>query len=202
MLVTIPRWNKPCCRRGPILFRRSRTHEARMNTHIVYAPQLGEGIREVTILSFLKQPGEQVEKDEPLLLVETDKAAMEIESPVAGIVDQFKVQPHDRVRVGLEMLSIRVKKENAETGQGGLAAVSEPPASLQNLVRQRETGFGAGVYRDDHQLPAARTDQQHAPFGKPCHSSPGSNIHRRHEDSEFSRRPIGPRRCKGMPSPP
>ena len=48
--------------------------------------QVGAGTKEGTIVEWLKREGDPVGKGEPLLLVETDKAVMEIESPVSGVL--------------------------------------------------------------------------------------------------------------------
>jgi hypothetical protein len=50
----------------------------------VIVPQLGEGLQEVRVMRFLKQPGERVARDEHIYEMETDKANVEVESPYAG----------------------------------------------------------------------------------------------------------------------
>ncbi len=52
----------------------------------ITVPQLGESVAEATVATWLKQKGETVNKDEPLLELETDKATMEVYAPVAGII--------------------------------------------------------------------------------------------------------------------
>lgn len=86
-----------------------------MNLFSLNAPQLGEGVKDVQVIAFLKNPGERVDKDEPLVLVETEKAAMEIESPVAGIVREFKVDPPSRIAVGNEIVTIEIVKKEARS---------------------------------------------------------------------------------------
>ena len=56
----------------------------------VIMPQMGESIVEGTITKWLKKPGDQVEKDEPLFEISTDKVDAEIPSPVAGILTEIK----------------------------------------------------------------------------------------------------------------
>ncbi len=46
-------------------------------------PQIGEGLQEARVVAFLKQPGDTVRRDEPIYQMETDKAVMDVESPVA-----------------------------------------------------------------------------------------------------------------------
>src|SRR5580765_7025222 len=56
---------------------------------VVKLPQLGESVAEGTIGRWLKQPGERVERDEPLVEIQTDKVNAEIPSPVAGILQEI-----------------------------------------------------------------------------------------------------------------
>ena len=57
----------------------------------VVMPQMGESIFEGTIIKWLKQPGDRVEKDEPLFEISTDKVDAEIPSPIAGVLTEIKV---------------------------------------------------------------------------------------------------------------
>ena len=63
-------------------------------------PDLGEGIHEGEIVSVLVSAGDQVEEDQPILEVETDKATVEIPSPFGGTVQEIRVQKGDLVHVG------------------------------------------------------------------------------------------------------
>src|SRR5262249_23180745 len=60
-----------------------------MPNTVVKMPQLGESVSEGTIGRWLKQPGERVERDEPLVEIQTDKVNAEVPSPVAGILQQI-----------------------------------------------------------------------------------------------------------------
>src|SRR5215468_2864427 len=60
-----------------------------MPNTIVKMPQLGESVSEGTIGRWLKQPGDRVERDEPLVEIQTDKVNAEVPSPVAGILQQI-----------------------------------------------------------------------------------------------------------------
>ncbi len=66
----------------------------------VKVPTLGESVTEATIGEWLKQPGEAVKADEPIASLETDKVAVEVPSPVAGIVSEQKFAVGDTVEVG------------------------------------------------------------------------------------------------------
>jgi pyruvate dehydrogenase E2 component (dihydrolipoamide acetyltransferase) len=63
-------------------------------------PDLGEGLTEAEIVKVLVREGDVVAEDAPLLEVETDKATVEIPSPLAGRIEKIHVEPHQTVKVG------------------------------------------------------------------------------------------------------
>jgi len=81
-------------------------------------PDLGEGIAEAQIVRLLVKPGDRVEADQYLMEVETDKAAVEIPSPYAGIVKTVHVKEGQTVNVGAAVVTI----------DEGSAAKGEVPA--------------------------------------------------------------------------
>ena len=89
----------------------------------VNLPALGESVTEGTVTRWLKNVGDRVEVDEPLLEVSTDKVDTEIPSPVAGIIEAILVQEDETVEVGTPLVTI---------GDGSAAAaapVAEAPAA-------------------------------------------------------------------------
>jgi 2-oxoglutarate dehydrogenase E2 component (dihydrolipoamide succinyltransferase) len=86
----------------------------------IQMPQLGETIIEGTILKWLKQEGETIERDEPLFEISTDKVDTEVPSPVAGTVTKILVPEGETVAVGTELAEI-------DSGDGS-AAASAPAA--------------------------------------------------------------------------
>src|ERR671937_2603759 len=84
----------------------------------VVMPQMGVSVSEGTITKWLKQQGEQVEADEPLLEISTDKVDTEVPSPGSGTLTQVLVQEGETVEVGTKLAVI-----------GGDASGSEPQAS-------------------------------------------------------------------------
>src|SRR5919107_3029021 len=84
----------------------------------VQMPALGESVTEGTVTRWLKQEGDQVEVDEPLLEVSTDKVDTEIPSPAAGVLTKIIVAEDETVDVGAELAVI---------GGGGGGGGSPPP---------------------------------------------------------------------------
>jgi pyruvate dehydrogenase E2 component (dihydrolipoyllysine-residue acetyltransferase) len=81
----------------------------------VTLPALGESVTEGTVTRWLKQPGEQVQADEPLLEVSTDKVDTEIPAPASGTLLEIKVAEDETVEVGTELALIGEPSE----GDGG-----------------------------------------------------------------------------------
>ena len=69
-------------------------------TNQIIVPSLGESITEATVSKWLKQVGESVDSDEPLVELETDKVNVEVPSPLAGTLSSIKVKEGDVVEVG------------------------------------------------------------------------------------------------------
>jgi len=89
---------------------------------IVHMPALGESIDEGTVTRWLKQPGDRVTAEEPLLEVATDKVDTEIPSPATGILHRILAEENDVVAVGAELAVIT----DADTGAGSVNAAPVP----------------------------------------------------------------------------
>jgi pyruvate dehydrogenase E2 component (dihydrolipoamide acetyltransferase) len=80
-------------------------------------PDLGEGLEEAEIVSWLVKEGEQVELNQPLVEVETEKALVQIPSPYAGVVEKLHGDVGDRVKVGAALVSIKTGAAEPEAGK-------------------------------------------------------------------------------------
>src|SRR5664280_2220405 len=83
----------------------------------VTMPALGESVTEGTVTRWLKNVGDQVAVDEPLLEVSTDKVDTEIPSPISGMLQEILVHEDDTVPVGAELCVI---------GEGAAPAAAPP----------------------------------------------------------------------------
>jgi 2-oxoisovalerate dehydrogenase E2 component (dihydrolipoyl transacylase) len=81
----------------------------------VTMPQLGESVTEGTITRWLKAEGDEVEIDEPLAEVDTDKVNAELPSPVAGTIEKFLVSEGTTVDVGTEIVLVATDGDSAAT---------------------------------------------------------------------------------------
>ncbi len=92
----------------------------------VQMPALGESVTEGTVTRWLKQEGDTVELDEPLLEVSTDKVDTEIPSPAAGVLTKIVAHEDDTVEVGGELAVIG---DASEGTPGGDEQPSEQPTA-------------------------------------------------------------------------
>src|SRR5260370_11146730 len=90
-------------------------------------PDLGEGLTEAQIVRVLVREGDVIGEDTPLLEVETDKAQVEIPSPLAGRVEKIHVEPGQTVKVG-EVLVTFADGDGARPGSAAPAAPARPAA--------------------------------------------------------------------------
>src|SRR5690348_17625166 len=92
----------------------------------VALPALGESVTEGTVTRWLKQVGDTVAVDEPLLEVSTDKVDTEIPSPVAGTLIEIKVATDETVEVGAILAIIGAADEAGAAPAASAPAAPEP----------------------------------------------------------------------------
>ena len=90
-------------------------------------PDLGEGLTEAEIVKVLVREGDVIAEDAPLLEVETDKATVEIPSPMAGRVEKVHVEPNQTVKVG-QVLVTFADASSASGGGGAPPGLDTTPA--------------------------------------------------------------------------
>src|SRR6476619_4947626 len=82
------------------------TQTTEQHVQSITVPIMGEGIRNAKIVSLLKKPGEQIQLDDELCEVETDKAVYPIQSSFAGVMGEWKTKVGDTVEIGEELGTI------------------------------------------------------------------------------------------------
>jgi 2-oxoglutarate dehydrogenase E2 component (dihydrolipoamide succinyltransferase) len=123
----------------------------------VKVPTLGESVTEATIGEWLKQPGDPVKLDEPIASLETDKVAVEVPAPVAGVMGAHKVPVGETVEVGAVIATIEDAQAAGETTQ--VAAREKPQPAEQAPPPSPPPPSAAPADGDDHTVtlsPAVR----------------------------------------------
>jgi 2-oxoglutarate dehydrogenase E2 component (dihydrolipoamide succinyltransferase) len=100
----------------------------------IKVPTLGESIAEATLGQWLKKPGDPVAVDEPIASLETDKVAVEVPSPVAGVMGAYAVQEGATVNVGAVIGSIEAS--GATVAAAPAPAAKAAPAAAAPSVEQ------------------------------------------------------------------
>src|SRR5829696_8577189 len=99
---------------------------------VIKMPQLGESVAEGTIGRWLKQPGDRVERDEPLVEIQTDKVNAEVPSPVAGVLQQILLPEGTTAAVKSDLAIIGDEEVASSTTDSPAPATAEsssaPPA--------------------------------------------------------------------------
>lgn len=134
-------------------------------------PDVGEGLTEADILRWAVSPGDVVVVNQPLVEIETAKAAVELPSPYAGVVHTLHVQEGQTVAVGTPIITIQSSNGPADdapaidAAPGTGPASAGPPADPQTAGLDREpvlVGYGVG----------SRGTRRHRPSAQPAFDSP------------------------------
>lgn len=105
-------------------------------------PDLGEGVHEGQIVRLLVKEGEPVKEDQPLMEVETDKAAVEIPSPHTGTIAKWHVEEQQLVNVGDVMVTFGSVGENASDAGKASQTCATSSGEASSVSRATATGNG------------------------------------------------------------
>ncbi|KQY24888.1 dihydrolipoamide acetyltransferase [Cellulomonas sp. Root485] len=122
----------------------------------VQLPALGESVTEGTVTRWLKNVGDTVEVDEPLLEISTDKVDTEIPSPFAGVLEQILVQEDETVEVGAT-LAVIGSGEGASSQDAAPAEESAPQAAAEEAPAEQAPAAEAPAEQAPAEEPAAET---------------------------------------------
>ncbi len=100
----------------------------------IIVPALGESITEATVAKWLKNVGDTVEADEPIVELETDKVNLEVPSPISGTVGDIKFKDGDTVEVGTVLGSIKSNGHNLEKKQVEMI-ITEKDEEENNIIK-------------------------------------------------------------------
>ncbi len=118
----------------------------------IIMPQLGESVAEGTVIEWLKQEGDRVEKDEPILAISTEKVEAEIPAPAGGVLSQVRVKAGEVAPVGFTLAVIVegfASGTGVDLGSEPPVTVAEPPAPgpVAAAPEQREGPFHSPAVR-------------------------------------------------------
>ncbi|HUY13959.1 MAG TPA: 2-oxo acid dehydrogenase subunit E2 [Terriglobia bacterium] len=110
-------------------------------------PELGENIKSGDLVKILVKVGDSIEVDQPVIELETDKATVEVPSPVSGVIQQINVKEGERVNVGQLVLTVNgagetakpAEKASAEQGPGKDASFAKKETAKQEAAGSEDT---------------------------------------------------------------
>jgi len=137
----------------------------------VVMPQMGVSVSEGTITRWLKQEGEPIEADEPLLEISTDKVDTEVPSPGSGIVSQILVPEGQTVEVGTKLAVIAPEGAEVTTdvseGEPEEAPPTPAPATAEAAAEASQAGPAETTAPSPETAPPAAPPEQPAPAAAP-----------------------------------
>jgi pyruvate dehydrogenase E2 component (dihydrolipoamide acetyltransferase) len=157
----------------------------------VTLPALGESVTEGTVSRWLKQVGDTVEADEPLLEVSTDKVDTEIPSPASGVLLEIKAQEDETVEVGAVLAVIGQPSE--ADGQ----AASAPEAPADEVAEASTQEAAEAPAQEEAEAPAQEEDQ---PYEAPQEQAEAIQEPARAEAAEEKAEPAAPAATSGEPA--
>ena len=128
----------------------------------VTLPALGESVTEGTVSRWLKQVGDTVEADEPLLEVSTDKVDTEIPSPTSGVLLEIKAQEEETVEVGA-VLAVIGEASEADGGQSAPEAPSAEDAPREGTAEDAAPAAEPGPAEEPPPAEEQRAQQPESP---------------------------------------
>lgn len=147
-----------------------------MARQVMKMPDIGEGVVDVEIVEWYVKPGDTVLEDQHFVDVMTDKATVEMSSPVAGVVSEICAEPGARITVGAQLIVFETAAgEGPETtGAESIAATVTAPAPAP-VLQAPSTPANMTVAAEDEEEPSAEAvtvapihDAAHRPLAAPA----------------------------------
>ncbi len=121
----------------------------------IQLPELGEGVTEGEMIKWLVKIGDKVAADQAIAEIMTDKASVEVPTPVAGIVKEFKLKEGDVAKVGITMMVLDLEAGASKAASVPVAkapptaqapVMAAAPAKAQSATTPAQTTTGMDVY--------------------------------------------------------
>jgi len=130
-----------------------------MSVYQFKLPDIGEGIAEAEIVAWHVKVGDKVEEDQQLADMMTDKATVEMESPVAGVVKSLAGEVGDQIAIGSVLVEIET--------EGGAPAAKAEPAAASEAEQPMADGAEAPTKEQEEAIPTMTVAPEPAPAPAP-----------------------------------
>ena len=115
----------------------------------ILVPVLGESITEATVSKWLKNEGDSVEADEPIVELETDKVNLEVPSPVSGVLTKINSKNGSVVEVGADLGSVSVSETKSKENQEIKKIQPTVKVDKENLIDEDDKDEEVEVFQDN-----------------------------------------------------
>ncbi|MDF2732864.1 MAG: branched-chain alpha-keto acid dehydrogenase subunit, partial [Desertimonas sp.] len=132
-----------------------------MATYVVKLPDVGEGVAEAELVEWHVAVGDAVAEDQPIADVMTDKATVELPSPVGGTIAKLGAEAGDVVAIGSDL--VWIETDGAETAQAGVEDRVTTSAEAVQAERTEPTTEPDTIQTVDDQPPPPETPSPAAP---------------------------------------
>ncbi len=162
----------------------------------VLVPDIG-GFRDVDVIDVLVKAGQQIDKETPMITLETEKAAMDVPAPAAGRVAEIKVKKGDKVSEGSVILLLESSAAPSGTAQEGAPQNAGAPRGAAAAQSTPQAPPAAPAKPQELQAGRARPRKRRAPCAGRCGAQGGLHAGRRSScaDPQADRR-AGRRGCR------
>ena len=128
--------------------------------HEITVPEVSEGVKAGTVVTLSVAVGDQVEADQTLLELETDKAVVAIPSTVAGTVKEIKVAEDDKVDVGAVIMTVETEAADEAVEEAGEDEVPSAESEEEPPAKEEQA---AAAEKEEPSQPAAEPEAQQEP---------------------------------------
>ena len=129
-----------------------------MNTQIIQVPDIGD-FENVEVIEVLVQEGDQIQAEDSLITIESDKASMEIPAPLSGVVKKMRVKLGDRVSEGSDILELAVDAASTTT-RTNAADTQKPEPTADPSIDDTNTKAKAPTSLQTQTIPNIEADIQ------------------------------------------
>ena len=114
----------------------------------ILVPALGESITEATVAKWLKNVGDRISADEPVVELETDKVNLEVPSPISGIIEDIRFKNGDVVKVGTVIGSIQAQDQSTQNEVKKI----EPDVQINNVVNLEKKEKEPKIFDEENEI--------------------------------------------------
>ena len=142
--------------RGSVAFQGARRWLSAASGNVTMdVPSMGDSISEGTLVEWMKAPGDWVDEDEVIAMIETDKVTIDVHASCSGVVVEHKAEEQDNVEVGAALVVIDTSAEKPAGGEPAKKEEAAAPKKEEAAAPKKEAAAPAAAPKKEAAAPAA-----------------------------------------------